>query len=390
MRVLFTSLPAIGHLHSLLPLAVASRIAGHEVAICTAESLGSIVASHGLRHLPGGADSLAELMGPDLPRDPVRRAVWVAREVFAKAAPDRLMPDVRAQASAWRPDLIVRESTEFAGCLLAEQAGLPHVAIATGSRSARLDDVRRFAASLPDLRARHGLDPDPDHAMHTRHMTISFVPARWDGDAPLPATLRQFRFEPPPSREALLTEMPDGTCPIVLAALGTLFHGSAGLLEAIIEALGTLPVDAIVAAGRGHDPARFAGAPANVTVVDWVPQLEVLARTALFVTHGGFNSTKEALSLGVPLVVIPIGADQFYTAERVEALGLGRSIGPEDRRASAIRQTVAEVMASDLHRRRAAEFAAEMAALPPIDEAVVALEGLVAGWRTSSAAPTLN
>jgi N-glycosyltransferase len=45
-----------------------------------------------------------------------------------------------------------------------------------------------------------------------------------------------------------------------------------------------------------------------------------VAESVLFVAHGGFNGTKEALRLGLPLVVIPIGGDQPYTAERVEAL----------------------------------------------------------------------
>src|SRR5215210_2415846 len=126
MRVLFTSLPATGHLNSLMPVALATRRAGHDVAICTTPGLAAEVLERGLVHLRGGGGSIEEFFTPETPRTARERAPWVREHVFAKAAPNRLVPDLREHVAAWRPDLIVRESAEFAGCIVAEQVGLPH------------------------------------------------------------------------------------------------------------------------------------------------------------------------------------------------------------------------------------------------------------------------
>lgn len=162
----------------------------------------------------------------------------------------------------------------------------------------------------------------------------------------------------------------------MLASLGTLHHAEAGIFEAIIEAVADEPIEVVAAIGRDQDPARFGRVPSNVRIERHVPQIVVLEEASAFITHGGFNSTKEALSLGIPLVVIPISADQPYTAERVEALGLGRRVGPEERTSYTIRSRLREVLDGPGYRAAARAFATEMAELPGVDHAVRLLERL--------------
>jgi UDP:flavonoid glycosyltransferase YjiC (YdhE family) len=57
MRALFSSLPATGHLNSLLPLAEAVADAGHEVAFCCTPVFADQIAAAGFEHLPGGAET---------------------------------------------------------------------------------------------------------------------------------------------------------------------------------------------------------------------------------------------------------------------------------------------------------------------------------------------
>lgn len=379
-----------------MPLAVAARNAGHDVAVCCSPAFAEQITELGLHHLPGGAPALDDFFRAEGAPIGAIPAKWVREEIFAKAAPNRFLPDLASHVAAWCPDVIVRESLEFAGCLLAEKLGLPHAAVATGSSSARDDERLLFTDALSVLRRQHGLSPDPDGEMMSRYLLLSLMPPSWDGAEAVPKTLHFIRYETPPRapRElpAHLNARRDR--PLVLAALGTVFHTEPSLFETIIEALGDLPVDVVGAIGRDQDPARLGVLPRNVRVERWLPQVEVLAQSALFVTHGGFNSAKEALSQGVPLVVVPIGADQHYTAARVEALGLGRTVRPAERGAATIRSRAREVLVDARFTERAARFAAEMAGMPPLTEAVRLLERLARDHtpiiRAPSTAPGLN
>jgi UDP:flavonoid glycosyltransferase YjiC (YdhE family) len=100
----------------------------------------------------------------------------------------------------------------------------------------------------------------------------------------------------------------------------------------------------------------------------------LLPRCALLVSHGGFNSVKEALAQGVPLVILPIAGDQPYCAKRCQALGVGRVVGPSDRDAAAIRAAVRTVLGDPAYRGQARHMRDEACALPPTASAVTALE----------------
>ena len=378
MRALFTSLPLVGHFNSMLPLARATAAAGHEVAICCPSLFANQVARAGLKHLPGGADDWA-LWTADAPPlgDPARNP-FIQHRVFGERAPLRMMPDLLAHAETWPPDVIVRENGEWAGCLVAEKLGLPHASIGSGSMSGRDDRRSVFAEVMSARRAELGLPEDPEARMMFRYLHLAFTPPSWEGDDARPPTAHHIRYDNPDrpgeTRPAWLDEVRDR--PLVLASLGTLMNDLPGLFEAIVEAVADEPIEVVAAIGRDQDPARFGVVPRNVRIEQFVPQIQVLAECALFVTHGGFNSTKEALRLGIPLVVTPIGGDQHYTAERVEALGLGCTVRPGERDPATIRARVREVLAEPRFSANARAFSAEMQALPPMAHAVTLLEQL--------------
>lgn len=383
MRVLFTSLPATGHFNSIMPTARAVAAAGHDVAVCCANAFADEVTVTGLQHLPGGAETIESLEYGGPPMGDPGRLRFMQLEVFAGRAALAMLPDLLRHIEAWQPDLVVRESLEFAACLAAEKLGLPHASIGTSAHSSLGDRRAVFAEALTLRRAELGLPSDPDAEMMFRYLQFAFVPPRWDGDVVHPQTVHFIRYDnphrPAELRPAWLDAPRDR--PLVLASLGTVMHDQPGLFEAIIEAVAGEPLEVVAAIGRDQDPARFRTPPANVRIVRFVPQIQVLEASAMFITHGGFNGTKEALRMGIPLIVIPIGADQPYTAERVEALGLGRRVGADERNSATIRDRVREVMADGRFRDNARGFAADMEALPPMDHAVALLEQLASDPR---------
>ena len=118
--------------------------------------------------------------------------------------------------------------------------------------------------------------------------------------------------------------------PVLYVSLGTVFkRRPAGCCARFATALAPLGGTVVVSTGQ-TDPAALGPLPANVLVRRFVPQPEVLARAALFVTHGGMNSVNEALYAGVPMLVVPQGADQPLVARRVVELGAGLSLRTED------------------------------------------------------------
>jgi MGT family glycosyltransferase len=117
--------------------------------------------------------------------------------------------------------------------------------------------------------------------------------------------------------------------PVLYASLGTVFNAAPQLLRTFITALAPLGGTVIVATGQ-TDPAALEPLPPNVLARRFVPQPEVLARAALFVTHGGMNSVNEALYAAVPMLVVPQGADQPMVAQHVAELGAGLSIRTQD------------------------------------------------------------
>ncbi|CAN6554728.1 unnamed protein product [Malus baccata var. baccata] len=89
-------------------------------------------------------------------------------------------------------------------------------------------------------------------------------------------------------------------------------------------------------------------------VVSWCPQMEVLAHEAVgcFVTHCGWNSTLEALSLGVPMVALPQWSDQRTNAKYIMDVWKVGVRAPTDEkgvvRQEVLEQCISEVMEGEI------------------------------------------
>ena len=120
------------------------------------------------------------------------------------------------------------------------------------------------------------------------------------------------------------------------ATLGTVYNGT-DLLTAIIDGLEEEDLNLVVTVGATQDPARFGRRRANVRIERWIRQQVLLPHCDAVVTHGGYGTLSATLSAGLPVVCIPISADQPPNAARCAALGVGRIVHPDDRTPDAIR-----------------------------------------------------
>jgi MGT family glycosyltransferase len=123
-------------------------------------------------------------------------------------------------------------------------------------------------------------------------------------------------------------------------------------------------VDVVVTVGRELEPDVLGEQPPNVRVRQYVPQSLLLPHCDLCVSHGGSGSVVGALTHGLPMVLLPMGADQPYNAARCEALEVACVLDAVAATADDVREAATEVLGDDRFRRNAERLAAEIRELP--------------------------
>jgi MGT family glycosyltransferase len=146
--------------------------------------------------------------------------------------------------------------------------------------------------------------------------------------------------------------------PLVVVSFSTTFQRQGNLVHRVIEALGALPVRALVTVGPALDTEWFPEIP-NVVVRDYVPHRQVFPQADLIITHGGHGSVMTALACGVPMLCLPMGRDQADVAARVVWRGAGLRISSRSG-TDTIRQAVRRMLDEPRFREGARQLAEAM------------------------------
>jgi MGT family glycosyltransferase len=141
--------------------------------------------------------------------------------------------------------------------------------------------------------------------------------------------------------------------PILYISLGTVFNNWPSFFKMWFEAFGEQPWQVVLSKGEQLDLAALGPVPDNFLVAPHVPQLEILSRTHVFLTHAGMNSTMESLYYGVPMVATPQTMEQSITARRIAQLGLGIMLERKAVNAATLREAVERVANDTSFRQRA-------------------------------------
>ncbi|MDH5669295.1 MAG: glycosyltransferase [Nitrospira sp.] len=142
--------------------------------------------------------------------------------------------------------------------------------------------------------------------------------------------------------------------PLIYASLGTLQNRVEGTFRTIVDACEGLETQLVISTGHGVAPEKLGELPGHPIIVPYAPQLDLLSRSALAVTHAGLNTVLDSLSTGVPMVTIPITNEQPGIAARVAWAGAGENIIPKQLTPERLRAAVVRVR-SDSSYRTAAE-----------------------------------
>jgi zeaxanthin glucosyltransferase len=157
--------------------------------------------------------------------------------------------------------------------------------------------------------------------------------------------------------------------PIVYASMGTLQNRLDWIFEVILKACAGQNVQLVLSLGGGADPSRFRGIGGDAVIVNYCPQIELLARAAVCVTHAGLNTALESLTQGVPMVAIPITNDQPGVAARIAWSGTGIVVPPKHLNASRLADALARVLSVPSYRENALRLRAEIHGLNSLERA---------------------
>lgn len=278
-----------------------------------------------------------------------------------------VLPQIIADVTNAQADLVLYDHLSLWGKLLAEHLQVPAALFrptyaVNEHFSLQGDLLERFSVSQPalmqslqqrldDLCASYHLPPLSilNYMRQVEPLTIVFLPRLFQ---PAAETFdERFVFVGPaitpradsePFQEPFLTP---STKPLLYISLGTIFNNQADFFRICIEAFGDQEVHVLLVIGNHVRPEELGNIPANIHIHPNVPQLEVLQHTDIFITHGGMNSTMEALYNAVPLVILPQQSEQTLTARRVAELGAGITLDPQTISANLLKEAVSRLLA---------------------------------------------
>jgi zeaxanthin glucosyltransferase len=370
MRALFVIIGEKGHIHPFLGPAAELQARGVEVAFYAPVDVGRGLARAGFDRFFCGAESLPDPPSQNrgaefaaLVADPARLRAWI-KAVLVDVVPgqvERLTAVVRAE----RPQLLVIDPMMYAGAIVAGREGLPWAGLSTSLNPVVVGDDMPSAL----LETTRALDPQRHalfraHGLSARfrvcdvlspHLTACFSTPALVGAPPPdvklvgPSWPRRTRGDEPEFEWSRLDDRP-----LVSMSFGSQIFHQPALFRLVAEATADLGVQLLCSVGN----LELGRLPAHVVTVPYFPQLEILARSAVFITHGGANSVMEATTLGVPMLVAPLCNDQFHNAAFVSRAGTGTTLDLASATAPEVRAVLVRLLGDPGIRARAAQVAA--------------------------------
>ncbi len=382
--------PGAGHLNPMTALARSLQLRGHEVVIFGIEDTEAHVRAAGIEFCRIGTEDfppgtlqklderLAQLNGFAALRFTFERVRNSARMVLR---------DGPKAVRAANVEALLVDEVDFAGNV-ADYLGLPWISIALipplvqddrfppfwfawAAGQDRFSRLRnRLAIHLllrigtpifrvvSDQRRAWGLEPfkRPEDALSPLAQITQLPEAlEFEIAGKKPAGLHYTGpFVHPAQRPAVSFpwERLDGR-PLIYASMGTLQNGSEDIFRTIAKACAGLDAQLLISLGGGLDPARLGKLAGDPLVVSFAPQLEILKRAVLVITHAGLNTVLESLCEGVPLVAVPLANDQPGVAARVKARGACVVVPQYKLNAARLRKAVRLVLQNPRYREAA-------------------------------------
>jgi MGT family glycosyltransferase len=366
-KYVFLNLPAYGHVNPSLAVVQELVRRGHTVSYYNTEAFRTPIEATGATFEP------YEMSVPFTPGGFTNNNFTGKMPDFKEMA--AIPPHVLERVRADQPDVILYDSICIWGGEVARQLHIPAILTFTSYAANKNFDMRKMmqvsnknGAPTPAMKTmmeRMGLsDPTIMNGLAQRFalfekFNIVFIPKELQ---PEKETFDDSYLFVGPSIaprhdasdfpfERLNTELP-----LLYISLGSIFTNQTEFYKTCFEAFGDQPWQVVLSIGKNTDPTTVGPVPKNFLLSGYVPQLDLLPHTSLFVSHGGANSFMESMYFGVPLVLIPQQIEQHITAERAVDLGVGVLLERDDVTAQTLREAVDRIAHDASYREHAQQM----------------------------------
>lgn len=374
-KYLFFSVPGQGHVNPTLAVVQELVARGEQVVYYLSEEYRSVIEATGAEFQPyeselfkrmrqggppsfarGGFKGFAAAGGPPPSAGAGMLPVMMIKEST------QLLPMLLEKVRAEQPDCIVYGSLFFVARLVAQVLNIPAVTLYTSyamnehfNLAQRLqnllspDVVASLNEQLSQLGATYNLPGLNMRSLMASQagLHIAFIPRAFQPKAET-FDPQHYIFTGPSLQEQRSgpQDFPFDRLdarPHLYISLGTVFNNQVEFYKACIAAFANSEWQVILSHGRRVQQEQLGAIPENFIVVPFVPQLEILPRTSIFISHGGMNSVMESLYYGVPLIVVPQMPEQYMNGQRVQELGLGVALDTDTVTPDILREAVQRV-----------------------------------------------
>jgi zeaxanthin glucosyltransferase len=391
MKIGFLSVPLTGHLNPMTALARKLQSRGHEIvfygtpdAETPVRAAGLKYVSYGEKELPKGTgvyDPVAKLHGIEVMQYTSMNISPILTKVALAYLPQKMLED--------GIEAVVIDTIYFYAELVPMSLDLPYVHIwnvlhidfsgetplclvdlpyedTEEARATYMEAVISFGSFFEPIvsvasayATRMGLDIDWANPAATVSPLAVITQTPKAFDYPGMPTAPQFHFAGPfhDGTGRAPVDFPweklDGR-PLMYASLGTLVNGLDFIYKTILESVSKFPTfQVVLAIGKNVNLEDLGTIPSNVIVVKAAPQLELLKRASLCITHAGMNTTLESIAQGVPMIAIPISYDQPGAAGRIAYHGVGEYVTVEDLTTERLTELIRKVKDNPSYREKA-------------------------------------
>jgi zeaxanthin glucosyltransferase len=396
MKIGFLSLPLTGHLNPMTALARKLQTRGHDVVFIGVPDIESVVRAADLEFVPFCENeyplgtvaktwgAVANLHGLDVLRYTcrkltpglVRSALEHLPEKIAESGVDSLVLDTAYRYLELVPMSLGLPYVQIWNVLHFDVSGSTPLMTYSWPYETSPEALARNVKGLEFLRElrepmmpvvrpfaeRNGLEIDWNNPAATVSKLAVITQTPKEFDFPIAHLPAQFRYAGPLHEDKGRQSVPfpweklDGR-PLIYASMGTLVNGLGNVYSTILQAASEFPeMQMVLSVGRNFNPRDLELIPSNTIVVRTAPQIDLLKRAALCITHAGLNTALEALAQGVPMVAIPVGYDQPGVAARIAYHGVGDFIEIGNLTPRRLTELIAKIKGNPNYRDKAAWF----------------------------------